>query len=121
MTLIKKTGEKILLKAADVRARLGLRSTAFKLGVLRVGRPPATSPAGRPVVVSGLARDVQAPLLQKLAANGTLGSRPSRWRPTDDGSFAVTVRPKATATYRLTADGQVGPALTITVPAGPAK
>ena len=41
--------------------------------------------------------------------------------PDDDGSFAVTVRPKATATYRLTADGQAGPALTITVPAGPAK
>ena len=120
VTLIKKTGEKILLKAADVRARLGLRSTAFKLGVLRVGRPPATSAAGTPVVVSGLARDVQAPLLQKLAANGTWV--PSvKVAPDDDGSFAVTVRPKATATYRLTADGQAGPALTITVPTGPAK
>jgi hypothetical protein len=120
VTLIKKTGEKILLKAADVRARLGLRSTAFKLGVLRVARPPATATAGKPVVVSGLARDVQAPLLQKLAANGTWV--PSvKVAPGDDGTFAVTVRPKATATYRLTADGQAGPALTITVPAGPAK
>ena len=120
MTLIKKTGEKILLKAADVRARLGLRSTAFKLGVLRVGRPPAASAAGKPVLVSGLARDVQTPLIQKLAANGTWV--PSvKVAPDGDGSFAVTVRPKATATYRLTADGQAGPALTITVPAGPAK
>jgi stage II sporulation protein D len=120
VTLIKKTGEKILLKAADVRARLGLRSTAFRLGVLRVARPPATSRAGRPVVVSGLARDVQAPQLQNLAANGAWV--PSvKVAPDDDGSFAVTVRPKATATYRLTADGQVGPALTITVPAGQAK
>ena len=120
VTLIKKTGEQILLKAADVRARLGLRSTAFKLGVLRVARPPATSAAGRPVVVSGLARDVQAPLLQKLAVNGTWV--PSvKVAPDDDGSFAVTVRPKTTATYRLTADGQAGPALTITVPTGPAK
>jgi stage II sporulation protein D len=120
VTLVKKTGEQILLKAADVRARLGLRSTAFKLGVLRVARPPATSAAGRPVVVSGLARDVQAPLLQKLAVNGTWV--PSvKVAPDDDGSFVVTVRPKATATYRLTADGQAGPALTITVPAGPAK
>src|SRR3954470_16846845 len=116
VTLIKKTGEKILLKAADVRARLGLRSTAFKLGVLRVARPPATAAAGKPVVVSGLARDVQAPLLQKLAANGAWV--PSvKVAPAEDGSFAVTVRPKATATYRLTADGQAGPALTITVPA----
>jgi len=120
VTLIKKTGEKILLKAADVRARLGLRSTAFKLGVLRVGRPPAASAAGKPVLVSGLARDVQTPLIQKLAANGTWV--PSvKVAPDGDGSFAVTVRPKSTATYRLTADGQAGPALTITVPAGPAK
>jgi stage II sporulation protein D len=120
VTLIKKTGEEILLKAADVRARLGLRSTAFKLGVLRVGRPPTTSPAGKPVVVSGLARDVKAPLLQKLAANGSWV--PSiKVAPDGDGSFAVTLRPKFTATYRLSADGQVGPALTITVPAGPAK
>src|SRR3954447_20569714 len=101
VTLIKKTGEKILLKAADVRARLGLRSTACKLGVLGVARPPTTAAAGKPVVVSGLARDVQAPLLQKLAANGTWV--PSvKVAPADDGSFSVTVRPKATATYRLT-------------------
>jgi stage II sporulation protein D len=120
VTLIKKTGEKILLKAADVRARLGLRSTAFKLGVLRVARPPAASVAGKPVVVSGVARDVQTPLIQKLAANGTWV--PSvKVAPDEDGSFAVTVRPKATATYRLTADGQVGPALTITLPTGQAK
>ena len=120
VTLIKKTGEKILLKAADVRARLGLRSTAFKLGLLRVGRPPAVATAGQPVVVSGLARDVQSPLLQKLVANGTWV--PSvKVVPDEDGSFAVTVRPKITATYRLTADGQVGPALTITVPTGQAK
>ena len=72
------------------------------------------------MVVSGLARDVQSPLLQKLVANGAWV--PSvRVAPAGDGSFAVTVRPKITATYRLTADGQVGPALTITVPTGPAK
>ncbi len=120
VTLVKKTGEKILLKAADVRARLGLRSTAFKLGVLRVARPLAVSGAGNSVVVSGLARDVQSPVLQKLVANGTW--MPSlKVAPEGDGSFAVTVRPKITATYRLTADGQVGPALTISVPARQAK
>ena len=121
VTLIKKTGEKILLKAADVRARLGLRSTAFKLGVLRVA-PPARDlarPAG-PSSCRASRATSQAPLLQKLAVNGTWV--PSvKVAPGDDGSFAVTVRPKATATYRLTADGQAGPALTITVPAGPAK
>jgi stage II sporulation protein D len=119
VTLIKKTGARVMLRAADVRARLGLRSTAFRLGVLRVARATAaTAPtaAGTPVVVSGLARDVSAPLLEKLVASG-------EWLPSvkvvpeQDGSFGVTVRPPATATYRLTAEGQIGPALTITISA----
>ena len=117
VTLVKKTGARVLLSAADVRARLGLRSTAFRLGVLRVARPPAAAAAGTPVVVAGLARDVDTPLLEKLGAKGTwLPS--AKVVPGDDGSFAVTVRPKATATYRLTAEGQAGPALTITVAPG---
>ena len=120
VTLVKKTGVRVWLRAADVRARLGLRSTAFRLGVLRVARAPAATPAGSPVVVSGLARDVEGPLLEKLGATGTW--LPSvKVVPEEDGSFTATVRPKVTATYRLTADGQVGPALTITVTAGAAK
>ena len=84
------------------------------------GARRAPPPSGTAVVVSGLARDVEAPLLEKLGANGAW--LPSvKVAPATDGSFAVTVRPKATATYRLTAEGQAGPALTITVPAGPAK
>jgi stage II sporulation protein D len=120
ITLVKKTGQKVLLTAADVRARLGLRSTAFRIGVLKVAPPPAVAKAGAPVVVSGLARDVSAPVLEKLGSAGAW--LPSvRVAPAADGSFAVTVRPKATATYRLTAEGQAGPALTISVPAGQPK
>ena len=119
VTLVKKTGARVLLRAADVRARLGLRSTAFRLGVLRVARVPAATPAGTPVVVSGLARDVEAPLLEKLGATGMW--LPSvKIVPEEDGSFGVTVRPKVTATYRLTAEGQIGPALTVTVAPGAA-
>jgi len=120
ITLVKKTGESILLKAADVRARLGLRSTAFRIGVLRVAPPPSTPAAGAPVVVTGIARDVEAPMLEKLGANGSW--LPSvNLAPDSDGVFAVTVRPKTTSTYRLTADGEPGPALTIIVPAGQPK
>ncbi len=114
VTLVKKAGVRVLLRAADVRARLGLRSTAFRIGILRVGRPAGVAASGSPVVVAGLARDVEAPQFEKLGANGT-------WLPSvkiaaaADGSFEVTLRPKATATYRLTAEGQVGPALTVTV------
>lgn len=120
VTLVKKTGARVLLSAADVRARLGLRSTAFRFGVLRVGPPPATTAAGKPVVVSGLARDVEAPALEKLTVTGAW-VRSAKLAPAQDGTFAVTVRPTVTATYRLTADGQAGPALTITVPEGQPK
>lgn len=120
VTLIKKTGVRVLLRAAEVRARLGLRSTAFRLGVLRIGSPQAAAAPGTPVAVTGLARDVQAPVLEKLGAGGA-------WLPSvkvvpgAGGAFIATVRPKITSTYRLTADGQVGPALTITVADGVAR
>ena len=98
VTLVKKTGESILLKAADVRARLGLRSTAFRIGVLRVAPPPATRAAGAPVVVSGLARDVDAPLLEKLAANGSwqpsVEARPGRATAPSPSPCARRPRPR---------------------------
>jgi len=119
VTFVKKTGARVLLRAADVRARLGLRSTAFRLGVLRVARVSAATPAGTPVVVSGLARDVEGPLLEKLGATG-LWLPSAKIVPEEDGSFGVTVRPKVTATFRLTAEGQIGPALTVTVSPGAA-
>ena len=63
---------------------------------------------------------MKTPLLEKLGANGSW--LPAvKLAPATDGTFAVTVRPKATATYRLTAEGQAGPALTISVPAGQPK
>lgn len=119
VTLIKETGANVLLRASDVRAMLGLRSTAFRLGVLRfVGQTPSTNP-GMPVTVSGVARDVATPLLEKLGAEGTW-LPVVKLRPRADGTFVATVRPKLTTTYRLSSEGAVGPALTVTVPAAAA-
>ena len=120
VTLFKRTGTRVELRAADVRARLGLRSTAFRVGVLRIGRPASPAPPGTPVVIPGVARDVDDPLLEKLDQKGSWVPA-VKVVPAEDGSFAVTVRPKATATYRLTADGQAGPAVTVTVAAKAAK
>ncbi len=120
VTLIKKSGVSVLLRAADVRARLGLRSTAFRFGVLRVARPAPSTTPGAPVVITGVARDVSAPLLQKLGARGTWLPT-AKLKPKADGTFATTVRPTLTTTYRLVADGVVGPALTASVRAEAAK
>ena len=114
VTLVKQSGARVELRAADVRARLGLRSTAFRLGVLRIGRPGPPALPGTAVAVTGLAREVDVPMLEKLAQNG-LWIPAVKLKPADDGSFSVIVKPKVTATYRLTAAGQIGPAVTITV------
>ncbi|RDI73986.1 SpoIID-LytB: SpoIID/LytB domain-containing protein [Gaiella occulta] len=117
VTLVTRAGTRTLLKAADVRARLRLRSTAFRIGVLRITRPSGPVAPGAPVTVSGIARDVDGAVLEKLGATGA-------WLPTakvapaEDGAFQVTVRPTATATYRLTASGLPGPALTLTISDG---
>ncbi len=116
VTLIKRTGASVLLRGADVRAKLGLRSTAFKLGVLRIGLPSPSTTPGASVVIPGVARDVSAPVLEKLGVAGSW--LPSvKLKPGADGTFVATVRPKLTTTYRLVADGVPGPALTVTVAA----
>jgi stage II sporulation protein D len=115
VTLVKKTGQSILLRAADVRARLGLRSTAFRIGVLRVARPMPPVAPGEPVAISGLARDVAAPVLERLGAGGSWRTA-ARIVPDAAGGFRVTVRPATTSTYRVTADGQPGPVVTVSVP-----
>lgn len=110
-------GKTLQLRAADVRARLGLRSTAFRLGVLRFARPGPPSASGAPVQVSGIARDVEDVVLEKLGATGTW-ARSARLAPAADGTFVVTVRPRWTSTYRLSAAGLPGPAVTLTVVSG---
>lgn len=112
-----RNGTTVQLRAADVRARLELRSTAFRLGVLRFARPGAPTTPGTTVQLSGIARDVEGAVLEKLGANGAWALS-ARLAPGPDGTFTVTVRPMRTSTYRLSADGLPGPALTLTVLAG---
>jgi stage II sporulation protein D len=117
VTLVTRAGGKLQLRAADVQARLALRSTAFRIGVMRIGRSAGPVSAGSPVVVSGFVHDVGDALLEKLGATGTW-LRTARLAPSPDGAFAVVVHPTATATYRLSGAGVPGPALTVTVSAG---
>ncbi len=120
LTLVTVTGGAVAYYGADVRTRLALRSTAFRLGVMRISRPPAASLTRAPVMLNGLARDIEAPLLERRVAGG--------WKPVatprvrEDGSFVVTVRPVETTRYRLSGSGVVGPSVTVTVAgaAGPA-
>ena len=105
------------ISARDIRQRLALRSTSFRLGVLSLASSQATSDA--PYRLEGLARDVDEPWLERLVADGSW-VRARRITPRADGTFRVFVRPGVTTTYRLTGTGLAGPSLTISVAGAPA-
>ncbi|MFN8222799.1 MAG: SpoIID/LytB domain-containing protein [Gaiellales bacterium] len=101
-------------RTTDARARLGLRSSTFRLGVLQVAVPPASARAGAPVKLTGIVRDVEGAIIEKLGAGG-IWTPAAQVRPRVDGTFVATLRPKATTTYRLTATGVGGLAIVVKV------
>lgn len=102
------------VRLADVRARLRLKSTGFRIGVLRLDRPaPLRGP--NPVLrLTGVARDLADVVLEQRAPSGSW-TAVRRLAPAADGSFVVKLRPSATTVYRLSADGLGSPPLTVRV------
>ena len=113
-------GTTLGITGAEARRRLGLRSTAFRLGTLRFVTPPSPTSAGVPVRLSGVARDVAPALLERLGHDGSWVAVVRRLRVAADGTFATVVRPAETTTYRLSAAGLPGPTITIPVVEAPA-
>jgi SpoIID/LytB domain protein len=105
--------------ASDLRTLLGLRSTSFRLGVLQLFAPRVPAAAGGAVPLSGIARDVDDPLLERRELDGTWVPA-KRIVPRADGTFSVRVRPTTTSTYRLTGAGLPGPTLMLAVAGAPA-
>ena len=103
-------------RLSDVRSRLGLKSTGFRLGVLRLDAPTLQNGQSSAVRLTGVARDVTGAVLERRMPAGTWATV-KRLPASDDGAFAVTVRPTSTTTYRLSADGLAGPPLTVRVAA----
>lgn len=101
-------------RLTDVRTRLGLKSTGFRLGVLRLD-PPAEPKGASPVVqLTGVARQVDDAALERRTPSGTWVTV-KRLSPAADGTFAVKLRANGTTVYRLSADGLAGPPLTVRV------
>ena len=92
-------GGEVSAKAGDVRRELGLRSTWFRVGVLSLPQPAKPHVFGGTTRLTGIARAVEGVRFEYLAAGGwRLLTAP---KPAKDGTFSVTVRPTATARYRL--------------------
>jgi len=102
------------VRLAEARARLGLRSTAFRLGVLRLDRPGPLSGVNPVLRLTGVARGLSGVVLEQRAPSGAWVTV-RRLAPAADGTFAVKLRPTGTTAYRLSADGLESPPLTVRV------
>ena len=104
------------VRLSDVRARLGLKSTSFRLGVLRLDRPAGKLASNGVLRLTGVVRDLTDVVLEQQGPSGTW-TTVKRLAPAADGTFVVKLRPAGTAAYRLSADGLGGPPLTVRVAA----
>lgn len=116
LRLVAADGATADVRLADVRARLRLKSTGFRLGVLRLDRPEPPRGANPVLRLTGLARDLAGVVLEQRAPSGSWVTV-RRLAPAPDGTFSVKLRPRGTAVYRLSADGLGSPPLTVRVAA----
>jgi stage II sporulation protein D len=103
------------VRLSDVRARLGLKSTGFRLGVLRLDRPAPLS-AGGVLRLTGVARDIADVELEQRGSSGAWVTV-KRLAPSANGTFAIKLKITATTVYRLAAGGLAGPSVTVRVTA----
>ncbi|MBA2294074.1 MAG: hypothetical protein H0W16_02975, partial [Actinobacteria bacterium] len=101
------------LRLVDVRSRLGLKSTQFTVGVLRLDQP-TTAAKGKLTVLTGVARSLDGVVLERRGAGG-VWSLVERLAPTASGAFRVELKPEKTAVYRLSAGGLAGPPVLLRV------
>jgi stage II sporulation protein D len=102
------------VRLSDVRARLGLKSTGFRLGVLRLDGPDGSPSSDGALRLTGLARQIDDVVLERRGSSGAW-VRVRKLRPAADGTFAVKLRLEATTAFRLSAGGLVGPTLTVRI------
>jgi stage II sporulation protein D len=110
--VVLRTGSgKRVVEASDLRRKLGLRSTWFDIGVIRLD-PPGRVQRG-PVVLRGIARNVGGAVIQRREGRGW--RQVARVRSRANGTFAVKVRAAQTARYRIAAQQTPAPAVLVRV------
>jgi SpoIID/LytB domain protein len=90
------------VKGGDVRFRLGLRSTWFRIGMLALARPEAPLEPGHQLTMSGIARGLAGVTLEQRTP-GKPWAPLAKVKPGAAGAFAVAVKPDVTTQYRLAA------------------
>jgi hypothetical protein len=104
------------IRITDVRARLGLKSSSFRLGMVSLARSESAAPAGA-VALAGVVRDAPGTaVLQRRTPQGTWVRTGTRLSIAPDGAFTVLVRPSATTAFRLVSGALVTPPLVVRIP-----
>ena len=88
------------IPGADLRRRLGLRSTWFSVGVLSLSAPSAPVVYGSRGRLNGIARGLPNAVLQQL--NGSTWQSVATVKPDKDGAVTALVKPPVSMRYRLT-------------------
>jgi SpoIID/LytB domain protein len=103
------------LSGDAIRNALGLRSTFFTVGVLALDKPakPLVYGVGSPL--SGVARAVTSPRIERLDGEKWVLATPVDREP--DGTFTVPVKATAKASYRVSGSGAASPPVTVGVSA----
>lgn len=99
LTALSPTAE-TAVKAGDVRQRLGLRSTWFRVGVLALSRPEAPLEPGHQLTLTGVARGLSGVTLEQRGP-GEAWAPLVKVKAGAGGAVAVAVKPAATTLYRL--------------------
>ncbi len=107
-------GRTATFRLTEVRARLALKSTTFRFGVLNLSAPLGAVKAGAILKLDGVARNVEGAVLERRGVGGTWSSA-AKVSPAPDGRFTASLKPSATSTYRLTTAGVGGLAVTVKV------
>lgn len=100
----------------EIRAKLGLRSTWFSVGVLSLDPLPSTTVAyGTAFTLSGIGRDMGDLELQQQASP-TAAWAPSRpVKLAADGTYSMTLKAAKPAAYRVTSEAAATPSTTLVV------
>jgi len=88
-------------RGGDLRRELDLRSSWFRVGVLALPTPTKPHVFGTTTRLAGIARGLERVALEHRGPSGWRGVATPK--PARDGTFAVAVRPTATAEYRVAA------------------
>ena len=97
-----------------VKLALGLRSNWFTATVLALQYPRKAVAAGSTLRIKGRARNAKSPALEMRTSSGAW-QKVRSVRPSSSGLVKLTLRPRATTSYRLVAEGVVGAPVRIKV------